>query len=347
MPRRNEGPKLKWHRYGAAYYICWTENGRSRERTTGTADREQAEIVFATWLHARGQRHGPSDPSETLITDALTRYATEKGSKVAAPRIIGCAIDALSGFWEGQIISDITPLTCSQYSDWRGRSQNTIRRELAVLRAAVNWGYKTGKLTRSVAVALPAKPDSRKRWLTRQEAAKLLRDLRTESAPLSSVIHSARPLHRQAQRSDLVTALAASRFGARADRLRDPRPQPDQETTRRRTNSLAALATSAASPRAWHRYGLRSAINGSPIRDIKKGFAAACERAGLDDVTPHTLRHTAATWLMQAGVSIWDASGYLSMSAKMLSEVYGHHHPDHMRSAVNALSRKSFRRISA
>ena len=54
-------------------------------------------------------------------------------------------------------------------------------------------------------------------------------------------------------------------------------------------------------------------INGNPIRDIKKGFAAACERAGLNDVTPHTLRHTAATWLMQANVSIWDAAGYLSM----------------------------------
>jgi hypothetical protein len=31
----------------------------------------------------------------------------------------------------------------------------------------------------------------------------------------------------------------------------------------------------------------------------------------------------------------------------MLSEVYGHHHPDHMRSASDALGRKSFRRISA
>jgi integrase len=88
-------------------------------------------------------------------------------------------------------------------------------------------------------------------------------------------------------------------------------------------------------------------INGQPIADIKKGFGAACKRASLEDVTPHTLRHTAATWLMQAGAPLWQASGFLAMSEKMLVEVYGHHHPDHMREAATAIGRKPFRRISA
>jgi integrase len=81
--------------------------------------------------------------------------------------------------------------------------------------------------------------------------------------------------------------------------------------------------------------------NGASIGDIKKGFAASCRRAELEDVTPHTLRHTAATWLMQAGVPLWQASGYLAMSEKVLTEVYGHHHPDYMRAAADALGRKS------
>ena len=49
-------------------------------------------------------------------------------------------------------------------------------------------------------------------------------------------------------------------------------------------------------------------VDGRRIGDIKKGFAAACERAGLENVTPHTLRHTAATWLMQAGTDVWEAA---------------------------------------
>jgi integrase len=67
------------------------------------------------------------------------------------------------------------------------------------------------------------------------------------------------------------------------------------------------------------------------------GTAAA---AGLDeDVIPHTLRHTAATWLMQLGVDMWEAAGYLGMSIKMLEEVYGHHHPDHQKAIRTVFTR--------
>ena len=81
-------------------------------------------------------------------------------------------------------------------------------------------------------------------------------------------------------------------------------------------------------------------INGNRIKDIKKGFAAACERAGLEGVSPHTLRHTAATWLMQAGTDLWQASGFLCMSMETLQRVYGHHHPDYQREAAENIGRR-------
>lgn len=43
MPRRNQGPKLRWLAKRGCYYIAWTEGGRSRERSTGASDREKAE----------------------------------------------------------------------------------------------------------------------------------------------------------------------------------------------------------------------------------------------------------------------------------------------------------------
>ena len=55
-------------------------------------------------------------------------------------------------------------------------------------------------------------------------------------------------------------------------------------------------------------------------------------------------RHTAATWLMQNGAPLWEAAGYLGMSEKTLRETYGHHHPDFMRGAVEAIGRKPARR---
>jgi integrase len=81
-------------------------------------------------------------------------------------------------------------------------------------------------------------------------------------------------------------------------------------------------------------------INGERIGDIKKGFAGACQRAGLAEVTPHTLRHTAATWLMQWGTDPWQAAGFLSMSTETLLRVYGHHHPDYQRQAADNIGRR-------
>lgn len=74
---------------------------------------------------------------------------------------------------------------------------------------------------------------------------------------------------------------------------------------------------------------------GRPVQKIRSAWETAIDLAWLDDkVTPHTLRHTRATWVMQAGVDLWEASGSLGMSPKTLTEVYGHHHPDWQKKAA-------------
>jgi len=37
---------------------------------------------------------------------------------------------------------------------------------------------------------------------------------------------------------------------------------------------------------------------------------------------------------------MWQASGYLGMSVPTLETVYGHHHPDYMREAAQAITSK-------
>jgi len=43
-------------------------------------------------------------------------------------------------------------------------------------------------------------------------------------------------------------------------------------------------------------------------------------------VVRHSLRHTAATWLMQKGTDRWQAAGWLGMTLEQLENGYGHHH---------------------
>jgi hypothetical protein len=83
---------------------------------------------------------------------------------------------------------------------------------------------------------------------------------------------------------------------------------------------------------------------GTGVKSVKNGFARAVEVAKLDlsedNVTPHTLRRTAATWLMQLGTDPWEAAGFLGMSVKVLIDTYGHHHPDYMKEAAGAITKK-------
>jgi integrase len=74
------------------------------------------------------------------------------------------------------------------------------------------------------------------------------------------------------------------------------------------------------------------------IGDIKKGFAAACKRAGLEGVTPHVLKHTTASWIIQSGSSFDEAAEFLATSAKVLRETYAHLHPEHQQGVADALS---------
>lgn len=79
--------------------------------------------------------------------------------------------------------------------------------------------------------------------------------------------------------------------------------------------------------------------NGKPVERVHKAFRSVREAAGLGpDVTPHILRHTAATWGMQNRADPYALSGMLGMTLETLQNVYGHHHPDHNREAAAAIA---------
>ena len=82
-------------------------------------------------------------------------------------------------------------------------------------------------------------------------------------------------------------------------------------------------------------------FNGKPVASGQKGLQKRGRARGLErQGATHTLRHTAATWLMQRGVSIWEPAGFLGMSAEVLLGTYGHHHPDFLHGAANAIASK-------
>ena len=77
------------------------------------------------------------------------------------------------------------------------------------------------------------------------------------------------------------------------------------------------------------------------MTSVKTAFKSAVRLAELEKgISPHTLRHTAATWLMQRGANPWQAAGYLGMSLEVLLNTYGHHHPDYLSDAVEKIAQR-------
>jgi integrase len=339
MPRRNSGARLRFLDKRGCYYIVWTEGGRSRERSTGTANRQQAEIALAEFINIRTRDAGPRDPSQILVTDVLADYAEEHAQDTAAPWRIAAAVKPLVEFWQGRTVQDVTRETCKAYSRVRERSAGTVRRELGVLRAAINHGHRAGRLTRIVAVHLPDKPEPRDRWLTRSEAAALLRAALNEPRvrlhlPLFIVLG----LYTGA-RKEAILSLRWSQIDLENGRIDYNTPGARRTNKRRARIPIPAKLLDHLRRARCRGSDLGFVVNenGKRLGDIKRGFASACKRAGLDDVSPHTLRHTCATWLMQRGVPMWEAAGFLGMSRETLERVYGHHHPDFLKLAAEAL----------
>lgn len=204
-------------------------------------------------------------------------------------------------------------------------------------------------------MVLPEKPVARDRWCTRSEAARLLwlawRFREAQKGRLTN-----RRTRRHVARFILVALYTGTRAGAVCGAALDPtegkgwidlekgiffrRPAGARETKKRRP-PVPLPRRLLAHLRRWKRLGQRYAVewNSKPVQDVDKAFRNVAKAAGLPDVTPHILRHTAATWQMQLGTDPWQAAEYLGMSLKTLLENYGHHHPDYLSGPRQAFDR--------
>ena len=176
MPQSSKGPRL-YLRKRARRQAVWVIRDGSDEIATKCCegDSSSAEKALADYISRKYRApKGPCNPDQMSVARALEIYGREHAPHVAAPRIIGFAIDALLPFWGELPVSAIKGETCRAYVRQRARAAATTARELRTLSAATNYCMKEGYLTLSPRVTLPALPKGKVRWLTRSEAARLL-----------------------------------------------------------------------------------------------------------------------------------------------------------------------------
>lgn len=376
MPRRGKGVRL-WLRpeernasgkliRRSAWFII---DGKKHVTTgclaheTAAAETKLAQFIASKYAPQRRER----DIEQIAIADVIAIYADDRGSEIARDNELYARLERLNNFWADRTLAEINGETCREYVRVRGNSSGA-RRELEDLRAAINHHSREGYHRGTVRVLLPKKGKARTRWLSRKEAAALLwacwraRETQTiHRGPQTnkSVETDRRPL-RHIARFILVGLYTGTRSGAivSASLKRESgrsfvdlqhgvfyRLADGATETKKRQPPIPLPPRLLAHLRRWATKGIiRNAViewNGQPVSSVKTGFRHAVELAGLSgDVSPHTLRHTCATWLMQAGVDKWEAAGFLGMTVEMLDRVYGHHHPKHLRTAAEAIGYK-------
>jgi integrase len=315
------------------FYAFWSEQRRSRRESMGTKEVGQASARFDEWLTLRG-----SAPRSAVAIAAL--WALHYGEKNASMwKNLGPTFGGLLPSAVTQDVVDrfVAGRTSGRISA-RGKkaTPGSARTELACLLACINNGaLRRVKLVAPEdvpAVELPPKPQPRDRWLTDGEIG-----------ALTNAAAGAERMSR-VERFLWIALDACARRGA-IQELRWDNGQVDLE--RRvidfnppgRTPTRKRRAVVPMSDRLF--LILRRAYDertGPLVLDIKRNInddlTALAERAGVPRVTPHVLRHTAATHMLRRGVPIWTVAKLLGDTVQTVEMVYGKWVADFGRDAV-------------
>ena len=312
---------------------AWHIYHQRRRLSTGCESRVEAETALARYIEGGNRPKGATKSISGLLALYL---ADRKEENIPGYERLEWAHKPLVRFWREKPVEVISKATCRDYLRARVRDgvvPGTVRTELQAIRAALNWAKKAGHIEAVPEIIMPGRPPPRDRWLTRDEADSLISACRSPHIRLFVLI----ALH-TAARKGAILELAWHRIDMERRLIDFTTGTTKTRKGRARVpvNDTLLAALMKAKPLAETEFVIEYA--GGAVASVKHGFHDACVRAGLQDVTPHTLRHTAATWMAQAGIPLWDIAGFLGHSSpQMVADTYGHHHPDFLKTASRAL----------
>lgn len=288
-----------------------------------TAERAEADQRFRDWSKS-------SEISPESVGEIVDAYLEEKKTKPSAPGMRD-AWKNVKPFFGNYRPDQVTRALCRSYTVKRqngGISNGTIRKELGVLRQGLRWHNKFSPAV----IELPPAPSPKERYLTRKEYDRLLESC--DHRHLRLYVHLALAT---AGRKSAVLDLTWDRvdFDRGIIRLGKGDKRVKGRATVPMTQTLRE-ALLAAREKASCDYVVE--YGGQKVGNVAKGFREAAERAKLKGVTPHTIRHTSAVWLAEAGVQMSEIAQFLGHTDSRITErVYARYSPEYLRTASKAL----------
>lgn len=246
---------------------------------------------------------------------------------------------------DGAHASPATASGLTAYAEWligpRGLAPATVKRRLACLRALFAWAERRGDIatspfrTAEVRIRLPKRLP---RCLAAVELRRLFTGRREAPAPIALAVLL---LFTTGMRVAELTALRVGDIDLERRTLR-VRGKGNRERQVFLTSSeVVGEVRAFMKDQGLHRAApatplLRSEVGGRISTDrVRRGLRRLAERAGLTRrITPHMLRHSAATSLLEAGIDIRFVQRLLGHRSISTTEIYTHVSDERLKQAV-------------
>jgi integrase len=324
------------YKRGKAYWIDYYDPNRKRvQESSGSSNQRDAESL----LHIRKSeilRGVYKQPVKISLGEFGERYMEHaKANKRSWLRDEQMLNHLYEFFGKEKPLSEIAPMQIEAYKiQRRGKiADSTVNRELALLKRmfnlAITWDLYSG-LNPVRKVKFFREFNNRLRVLSLEEEKKLL--------------HNAIPYLQDLIRFAVNTGLRTGEiFSLRWSHVDLNRGILSVFASKTQTIREIPLNSEVRKVLEAWRLNQKNEIvfynpqTGKPFVDLKAGFALACEKAGIADVTWHTLRHTFASRLVNSGVDIVTVKELLGHSSISVTMRYAHTNIESKRAAVEKL----------
>lgn len=308
-----------------------------------------AKAFFAQWLQLEGTS---SAQVKLTCADAWNEYwhghVAQKTDLPKSQKNAAYCWQNLDAGFADMRVCDITQRHVNEYTNRRasgsiGRPSgaSTVRHELTLLRAAINYCARAKMIPADDVpyFTLPAQAEPRDTWLSGDEINAMLekaleRRTRRPRNP-GTLSRLERYLHLAANtgaRKSAILDLTWDRVDFDIGVIHFA--APGRRVTKKRRVSVPI--SDALMPVLRQAYAERkNNLVMTSASDIYERVVEVAREVGLEGVSPHTFRHSAATHMARSGVPMWTIAKILGSTAVVIEKTYAKHAPEFLRDAVN------------
>lgn len=317
------------------WYIQYFERGRSCRCTTGCqvgAQDHEAQLFFSTWILER-EKPTAREPDKLMVAQALKDYYDEHAQYIATAKHALYHEKRLKSHFGLYFVNQVTQGGVNAYvraCQERKESNGTIRRDLEHLKAALNHEVREQRLIYAPKFKMPPPPAPRPRHLSEGEIKLLLKACTTPHVSAFVQIMLATGQRPAAVENlkwfqvDFAEQLIRFDLGAQKGNKHARSVPMNQELMVMLKHLYKAKKTEYVLEWKEKHAG-----------NVKKSFARAIKRAGLEHVSRYTLRHTFGTQAYISGFHEKDISDIMGhTTAKTTAKHYLKTDMDRLREVV-------------